>query len=84
MIKTREKTFTIIAFPPSVPGKFSRKELMIHSKTKQPHVLFLFSDTGGGHRSTAEAIIGAINLDFPNLISTEMVDFFKEYAPPVI
>ena len=55
---------------------------MIFSNTKQPHVLFLFSDTGGGHRSAAEAIIEAINFDFPNRISTEMVDFFKEYAPP--
>jgi len=42
----------------------------------------LFSDTGGGHRSAAEAIIEAINLNFPDRISTEMVDFFKEYAPP--
>ena len=55
---------------------------MTHTEFKQPHVLFLFSDTGGGHRSAAEAIIEAINLDFPNRISTEMVDFFKEYAPP--
>ena len=55
---------------------------MTHPETKSPHVLFLFSDTGGGHRSAAEAIIEAINLDFPNRISTEMVDFFKAYAPP--
>jgi len=34
---------------------------MTHSETKPPHVLFLFSDTGGGHRSAAEAIIEAIN-----------------------
>ncbi|PKO09196.1 MAG: galactosyldiacylglycerol synthase [Chloroflexi bacterium HGW-Chloroflexi-2] len=55
---------------------------MTHSEIKPPHVLFLFSDTGGGHRSAAEAIIEAINLDFQNRISTEMVDFFKTYAPP--
>jgi len=55
---------------------------MTHSEPEQPHVLFLFSDTGGGHRSAAEAIIEAINLNFPHCISTEMVDFFKEYAPP--
>jgi len=55
---------------------------MTHSEIKPPHVLFLFSDTGGGHRSAAEAIIEAINLDFRNRISTEMVDFFKAYAPP--
>ncbi len=55
---------------------------MTHPEPEQPHVLFLFSDTGGGHRSAAEAIIEAINLDYPERITTEMVDFFKEYAPP--
>jgi 1,2-diacylglycerol 3-beta-galactosyltransferase len=48
---------------------------------KKSHVLFLFSDTGGGHRSAAEAIIEALGLEFGDALSTEMVDFFKEYAP---
>jgi 1,2-diacylglycerol 3-beta-galactosyltransferase len=47
-----------------------------------PHVLFLFSDTGGGHRSAAQAIIEALNIYFPNQVTTEMLDFFVEYAPP--
>ena len=47
----------------------------------KPHVLFLFSDTGGGHRSASEAIIEALGLEFGDAITTEMVDFFKEYAP---
>ncbi len=47
-----------------------------------PHILFLFSDTGGGHRSAAEAIIEAIELEFPNRITYEMVDLFREYSPP--
>lgn len=55
---------------------------MTNTHYKKPHVLFLFSDTGGGHRSAAEAIIEAIDLDYPGTISTEMIDFFKEYAPP--
>lgn len=46
------------------------------------HILFLFSDTGGGHRSACEAIIEALEEEFGSAISTEMVDFFKEYAPP--
>ena len=58
------------------------KGLMTYIKPERPHVLFLYSDTGGGHRSAVEAIIEAINLDFPNRISTEMIDFFKQYAPP--
>jgi 1,2-diacylglycerol 3-beta-galactosyltransferase len=47
-----------------------------------PHILFLFSDTGGGHRSASEAIIEALNLEFPGQFSYEMVDFFLDYAPP--
>jgi 1,2-diacylglycerol 3-beta-galactosyltransferase len=49
---------------------------------RKPHILFLFADTGGGHRSAAEAIIEAIELEFPGRFTTEMVDFFKNYAPP--
>jgi 1,2-diacylglycerol 3-beta-galactosyltransferase len=48
---------------------------------KNPHILFLFSDTGGGHRSAAEAIIEALQLEYNDTISTEMIDVFKEYAP---
>jgi 1,2-diacylglycerol 3-beta-galactosyltransferase len=48
----------------------------------KPHILILFSDTGGGHRSAAEAIIEALDLEYPGRYTTEMVDFFKEYAPP--
>ena len=44
-------------------------------------ILFLFSDTGGGHRSAAEAIIEAIHLEFGDTVKTEMVDIFSEYAP---
>jgi 1,2-diacylglycerol 3-beta-galactosyltransferase len=55
---------------------------MIPLHPEQPHILFLFSDTGGGHRSASEAIIEAINQLFPNQISTEMVDLFRQYAPP--
>ena len=47
-----------------------------------PRVLFLFSDTGGGHRSAAEAIIEAIHLQYPRRVACEMIDIFKEYAPP--
>ena len=49
---------------------------------RKPHILFLFSDTGGGHRSAAEAIIEALELEFDGAVTTEVVDFFKEYAPP--
>jgi 1,2-diacylglycerol 3-beta-galactosyltransferase len=48
---------------------------------RKPNVVFYFSDTGGGHRSAAEAIIEAINLEYKDKVTTEMVDFFKDYAP---
>jgi 1,2-diacylglycerol 3-beta-galactosyltransferase len=48
---------------------------------RKPHIVFYFSDTGGGHRSAAEAIIEAVNLEYKNKVTTEMVDFFKDYAP---
>ncbi|HEX7975228.1 MAG TPA: galactosyldiacylglycerol synthase, partial [Anaerolineales bacterium] len=47
----------------------------------RPRILLLFSDTGGGHRSAAEAIIEALHLEFGNLFSIDMVDVFKDYAP---
>jgi len=48
---------------------------------KRPRILFLFSDTGGGHRSAAEAIIEALRLEYGESVETEMVDIFKQYAP---
>ena len=55
---------------------------MKKTETNKPHIVFLFSDTGGGHRSASEAIIEAIDLEFPGKFTCEMVDFFKEYSPP--
>lgn len=55
---------------------------MVLEKPSSSHILILFSDTGGGHRSAAEAIIEALDLEFPGQFTTEMVDFFKNYAPP--
>ena len=37
--------------------------------TKKPHILFLFSDTGGGHRSSTESIIEALGLEFGDRIT---------------
>ena len=48
---------------------------------RKPHIVFYFSDTGGGHRSAAEAIIEAIHILYQDQVTTEMVDFFKYYAP---
>jgi 1,2-diacylglycerol 3-beta-galactosyltransferase len=54
---------------------------MNHQIPRKPHIVFYFSDTGGGHRSAAEAIIEAIEFEYKDHVTTEMVDFFKDYAP---
>lgn len=55
---------------------------MTLNQNKKPHIVFLFSDTGGGHRSAAQAIMEALEIYYPYQVTTEMVDFFIEYAPP--
>lgn len=59
-----------------------RQAPSVHPSGK-PHVVFYFSDTGGGHRSATEAIIEALHLEFGDSFSADMVDFFKDYAPGV-
>jgi 1,2-diacylglycerol 3-beta-galactosyltransferase len=44
-------------------------------------LLFLFSDTGGGHRAATEAMIEALELEFPGVFDCKMVDFFRDYYP---
>lgn len=55
---------------------------MTPDPASKPHILFLFSDTGGGHRAAADAIIEALGLEFGGAVTTQMVDFLKDYAPP--
>ncbi len=66
---------------PTGLNQLIRKQIQMLSPEK-PRILFLFSDTGGGHRSATEAIIEAIQLEFPDEIDLQMIDLFKEYAPP--
>ncbi len=49
-----------------------------------PHLVFLFSDTGGGHRSAAEAIISALGQGYPGQFTYDMVDIFRDYAPALL
>jgi 1,2-diacylglycerol 3-beta-galactosyltransferase len=47
----------------------------------KPKILVLFSDTGGGHRSAAQAVIEALEEKHRGEFSLDMVDVFKAYAP---
>lgn len=54
---------------------------MNQNKPKLRKIVFLFSDTGGGHRSAAEAIIEALEIEFSGCFDHEMIDIFKDYGP---
>lgn len=49
--------------------------------SKPNKVLILFSDTGGGHRASGEAIVEALKLEYGDDVETEMVDVFVGYTP---
>jgi 1,2-diacylglycerol 3-beta-galactosyltransferase len=44
-------------------------------------ILILMSDTGGGHRAAAEAIIEALHTRHPGQVQAEMVDVFRDHSP---
>ena len=45
-------------------------------------VIFLMSDTGGGHRAAGRAIEAALNIRYPEQFEAFYVDVFREYTPP--
>jgi len=49
--------------------------------TERKRILILFSDTGGGHRSAAEAIAEAMEASYPERYTLRFVDALREYAP---
>ena len=44
-------------------------------------ILFLFSDTGGGHRAAAEAVIAALEQKYGAQVRCELIDVFRDYSP---
>jgi len=44
-------------------------------------IVILFSDTGGGHRASGEAIQEALNLRYNEAVQVSMVDVFTKYTP---
>ncbi len=51
------------------------------TRTDPLKLLFLFSDTGGGHRSAAEAIIEAVSAQYGANVDTQLIDFLQRYLP---
>lgn len=44
------------------------------------NILILMSDTGGGHRASAQALEAALEELFPGRIEVTMVDIFTEHS----
>ncbi len=51
-------------------------------RSEPGRALFLFSDTGGGHRSAAEAVVEALETHFPGQCRPQLVDVLRDYTPP--
>jgi 1,2-diacylglycerol 3-beta-galactosyltransferase len=48
--------------------------------TGKKKVLFLMSDTGGGHRASSKALVNALERLYPGKIDAEIVDIWTEHA----
>src|SRR5207245_7659639 len=46
-----------------------------------PRILFLMSDTGGGHRAACQAIQAALEQSYPGQFSFDAVDVWRDYMP---
>ncbi|MBI5053841.1 MAG: galactosyldiacylglycerol synthase [Chloroflexi bacterium] len=54
----------------------------IHPSSFMPHrIVLLMSDTGGGHRASAEAIQEALKIKCGENVNVKLVDVFKDYTP---
>src|ERR1700682_2121782 len=49
-----------------------------------PRVIFLVSDTGGGHRASAEAVEKAMQLQYPGRFQIDTIDPFIEGSRPLL
>lgn len=54
------------------------------STVSVPRILFAISDTGGGHRSGAQAIAAAIEQRVGNAVETYIIDIFTHTGVPVV
>ena len=46
-------------------------------------ILILMSDTGGGHRASAQALVDAFDAQFPGRFECDVVDIWTERSQPL-
>src|SRR5258708_35370100 len=52
--------------------------------TMPPRIIFLFADTGGGHRASANAVAAAMQAQYPGRFEIEMIDPFVAGSRPFL
>ena len=50
----------------------------------RPRLIFLFSDTGGGHRASAEAVARAMEMEYPDRFEIDLIDPFVQGGRPLV
>ncbi|CAI7786022.1 unnamed protein product [Closterium sp. NIES-53] len=56
-------------------------EKKVADAERKKRVLILMSDTGGGHRASAEAIKSTFELEYGNKYEVAIIDLWKEHTP---
>eukprot|EP00667_Euglena_gracilis_P006669 EG_transcript_6725 len=53
---------------------------LLAAVNRRKRILILMSDTGGGHRASAEALTGALEEIYPDTVDIAIVDILTDYA----
>jgi 1,2-diacylglycerol 3-beta-galactosyltransferase len=67
-----------VDFRASSERTFSLSSLPVFRRKKK--VLIIMSDTGGGHRASAQALRDSLLLEYGNKLDVEIVDFITDYC----
>ncbi|CAI7825099.1 unnamed protein product, partial [Closterium sp. NIES-54] len=70
--------FSMCLFLVSPPQQPEKK---VADAERKKRVLILMSDTGGGHRASAEAIKSTFELEYGNKYEVAIIDLWKEHTP---
>jgi 1,2-diacylglycerol 3-beta-galactosyltransferase len=66
---------------PPVTSKLSSTRLYAKTSKQKGTIQILMSDTGGGHRASANALRDAFDELYPGQIEVDIVDIFTDYGP---
>jgi ABC-type glycerol-3-phosphate transport system substrate-binding protein len=64
-----------------IPQRVSYTCLFATGKKEKGTIQILMSDTGGGHRASANALRDAFDELYPGQIEVDIVDIFTDYGP---